>query len=243
MIFLPPSRWHRLTGVELALERVNERVNKTWDAARIYVDDHVAESPRLAGVMARMGRWLGIQSLHRVSQGLLHVTLKDPHAARALPAPLPHYGQRRRLSILLVEPQPAMRHTLTRLLQHAGVPVLPVADDRSAIEVLEVAELTGITFDVVVSDVWLGGDGSSGLVHELRARNPGLPILLICSSTSELPPGPNCWTTPVLPLVDPPAWSQLARGIERAVRVMRFARQQLSIAVAGSGYPDNPPAR
>jgi CheY-like chemotaxis protein len=147
----------------------------------------------------------------------LQVTLRRANASAAGVALPPETAPHRQLTILLVEPDRTIRRNLTQLLQHARVAVFPVSGGRTAAEALQTAARAGVRFHAVVMNAKLRDTTSMALVHELRRLVPKLPILLICAPRTPLPFGRVSQNTPVLPLVKPVSWTQIAAGLERAV--------------------------
>lgn len=151
----------------------------------------------------------------------LQITLRRASASASAVITAPaETAPHRQLTILLVEPDRVLRRQLTRLLQHARVAVLPVSGGRSATETLQTAVRAGVRFHAVVVNAKLSDTTIMALVHELRLIVPKLPILLICAPRTPLPCGRVSQNTPVLPLVRPVTWSQIAAGLERAVRAV-----------------------
>jgi two-component system response regulator HydG len=80
----------------------------------------------------------------------------------------------------LVEDEPAARAALKTLLESEGYQVDQAADGAAALERL--AELPA---DVVITDLDMPGMNGMQLLGELRARDPGLPVIVV-TSASEL---------------------------------------------------------
>jgi two-component system response regulator HydG len=80
----------------------------------------------------------------------------------------------------LVEDDPAARAALKTLLESEGYQVDQAADGAAALERL--AELPA---DVVITDLDMPGMNGMQLLGELRARDPGLPVIVV-TSASEL---------------------------------------------------------
>jgi DNA-binding response OmpR family regulator len=171
----------------------------------------------------------------------LQVTLRRGNASAAVALPPPETAPHRQLTLLLVEPDRILRRNLTRLLQHARVAVLPVSEGRSATETLQTAARAGVRFHAVVMNARLRDTTSMALVHEVRLLVPNLPILLICAPRTPLPFGRVSQNTPVLPLVKPVSWAQIAAGLERAVRAL-YPGESIVHASTGGGVPAEQPA-
>jgi len=84
--------------------------------------------------------------------------------------------------ILLVEDEAAVRDYVVRVLKGAGHRVT-TADDGDA--GLAVGSATREPFDLLISDVVMPGLGGLALARELRARRPGLRVLLVSGYTEE----------------------------------------------------------
>jgi DNA-binding NtrC family response regulator len=76
-------------------------------------------------------------------------------------------------SILIVEDQPAERESLTRLLRTEKYQVHSVANANSALESM------GQPFDLVLSDVRLGGSSGIDLLKMWKSRQPATPFILM----------------------------------------------------------------
>jgi two-component system response regulator FixJ len=78
------------------------------------------------------------------------------------------------MNVVLIDDDAAVLRSLRMLLQHRGLNVSCFASVESF---LEQADRNG--FDCVVSDVRLPGMSGLELQHELKRRNPGVPLILI----------------------------------------------------------------
>lgn len=67
-----------------------------------------------------------------------------------MPGP-PGTSSLRGTRILLVEDEPAVRQTITRILQNFGCPVVPAGNGEEALEVLEKTQNRG--FDLLLMDL------------------------------------------------------------------------------------------
>jgi CheY-like chemotaxis protein len=78
--------------------------------------------------------------------------------------------------LLLVDDEAMVRETLTLELEEAGYAVLAAADAGAALAALE----AGAAVDILVTDLTMpGGMDGLGLIREARARQPGLPAVLL----------------------------------------------------------------
>ncbi len=79
-------------------------------------------------------------------------------------------------TILVAEDDPAVRELVSRILETGGYSVIGVEDGKEALRVfLERRD----EVDMALLDVVMPGMGGADLARELRARAPGLPILLM----------------------------------------------------------------
>jgi CheY-like chemotaxis protein len=79
-------------------------------------------------------------------------------------------------TVLMVEDEGGVRRLARRVLEQAGYRVI---EAESGAEGLEVWEANRETIDIVLTDIIMPGDMSGAdLAGELRARTPGLPIIL-----------------------------------------------------------------
>ena len=83
-------------------------------------------------------------------------------------------GYTRRMRVLLLEDDAALREGLADVLRRAGHEVSLLADGRQALSMLLVSE-----FDLAVVDLGLPGLDGMDLVRELRRRQRQLPVLII----------------------------------------------------------------
>ncbi len=84
------------------------------------------------------------------------------------------------LRILLVDDEPAVRETATRLLQICGHAVVSAADGESALRIFSDAPEA---VDVAIIDLTMPGLGGAVLLRRLRAQRPDLPVLVISGYT------------------------------------------------------------
>jgi CheY-like chemotaxis protein len=139
-----------------------------------------------------------------------------PSPAPAEPRPMPG-GQE---TILLVEDREAVRRVAQRFLARRGYQVI---EAESAEQALVLAETHAGEFDLLLSDVILGGMDGYELAIALTARLPGLKVVLMSGYPSEMLTRAGS-TGPVFPFVnkpiDFPTLAQLLRDLldSRATR-------------------------
>src|SRR5262249_19589195 len=75
----------------------------------------------------------------------------------------------------IVENDPAQRRVLEEMIRRAGCNPLPAESGAQALDML-LAPL-GSTIELALVDLTLPGADGAGLVDELRARRPGLPVI------------------------------------------------------------------
>jgi len=86
-------------------------------------------------------------------------------------------------TILLVEDDPGVRSLTARMLRAAGYRVVEASDGRSALAVAEAEPVV----DLLLTDVVMpGGMGGPELAEQMRARRPGLRVLLASGYSEEL---------------------------------------------------------
>ena len=93
----------------------------------------------------------------------------------AVEAPLPGPAAAPPSTILLVEDEPALLRIGAQALRDAGHTVLTAEDAYTALEMLE----EGAAPDLLASDVSMPGMDGVALARAARARQPGLPVLLL----------------------------------------------------------------
>ena len=85
--------------------------------------------------------------------------------------------------VLVVEDSAPVRGLIVTILERAGYQVTAAADVGSALEAA--GDLS--TSDLVICDVYLGGQSGIGLGEELRANRPGLRVLYVSGQTIHPP--------------------------------------------------------
>ena len=88
--------------------------------------------------------------------------------------------------ILVAEDEALVAALLADLLEEAGYEVALAADGEQALERAAEAEGTGRRFDVLVTDLNMPRLCGEGLIRAVRARDPGLPVVVVTGSP---PPG------------------------------------------------------
>jgi CheY-like chemotaxis protein len=83
----------------------------------------------------------------------------------------------KRITVMVVDDEPAVRRLSRRMLERAGYDVHEAADPRAALAML--AELGRV--DVVVSDLQMPMDGEA-LATQLASQSPRIPIVFISAS-------------------------------------------------------------
>jgi DNA-binding NtrC family response regulator len=86
--------------------------------------------------------------------------------------------------LMLIDDEPAQSRLITALASREGWRTLVVGDAETAIATLGTRE--GMQLSAIILDQWVPGDDASGLIAELKARRPALPILMLTTSASPL---------------------------------------------------------
>jgi DNA-binding response OmpR family regulator len=81
--------------------------------------------------------------------------------------------------VLVIDDEPAIRQTLTRLIQSAGCQVTAVGDGQAALAVLEKP-----AFDLVYLDIHLPGMNGLEVLRALRKHAPHLPVILLTGNAT-----------------------------------------------------------
>jgi signal transduction histidine kinase/CheY-like chemotaxis protein len=85
-------------------------------------------------------------------------------------------------TVLVAEDEPGVLRIMKRTLEHAGCRVIAGASAEAAIEALEES---GLTPDLLVSDIIMPGISGVELAGDLRQRVPGLAVLFVSAYTSD----------------------------------------------------------
>lgn len=132
------------------------------------------------GIVKQAGGWINVYSeegngaTFKIYLPAQQSEVSETHRTEpqtSLTLSLPGLGK----SILLVEDEPGIRSLATLILQSAGYRVVAC---ESAAEALSVFDRQKGRFDLLFSDIVLGGKNGIELACELRAKRPGLPVLL-----------------------------------------------------------------
>jgi len=86
--------------------------------------------------------------------------------------------------LMLIDDEPAQSRLITALASREGWRTLVVGDSETAIATLGTRE--GMQLSAIILDQWVPGDDACSLIAELKARRPGLPILMLTTSASPL---------------------------------------------------------
>lgn len=85
---------------------------------------------------------------------------------------------------MLIDDEPAQSRLISALAGREGWRTLIVRDAETAIATLGTRQ--GMQLSAIVLDQWVPGEDACGLIAELKARRPALPILMLTTSTSPL---------------------------------------------------------
>jgi DNA-binding NtrC family response regulator len=86
--------------------------------------------------------------------------------------------------LMLIDDEPAQSRLITALAAREGWRTLVVSDAETAIATLGTRQ--GMQLGAIILDQWVPGDDACGLIAELRARRPAVPILMLTTSASPL---------------------------------------------------------
>ncbi|HEU4651702.1 MAG TPA: sigma-54 dependent transcriptional regulator [Croceibacterium sp.] len=86
--------------------------------------------------------------------------------------------------LMLIDDEPAQSRLITALAAREGWRTVVVRDSETAIATLGTRQ--GMTLSAIILDQWVPGDQACELIRELKDRRPGLPILMLTTSTSPL---------------------------------------------------------
>ena len=86
--------------------------------------------------------------------------------------------------LMLIDDEPAQSRLITALAAREGWRTIVVRDSEAAIATLGTRQ--GMQLSAIILDQWVPGDQACELIRELKDRRPGLPILMLTTSTSPL---------------------------------------------------------
>lgn len=86
--------------------------------------------------------------------------------------------------LMLIDDEPAQCRLISALAAREGWRTLVVSDSETAIATLGTRQ--GMQLNAIILDQWVPGDDACNLIAELKARRPGLPILMLTTSASPL---------------------------------------------------------
>ena len=91
--------------------------------------------------------------------------------------------------ILLVEDESLSRRAFAKILRAAGYQVAEAENGARALEILTTGAevLKDEAFDLVIADLVLPGVHGVNLVHQIRAKWPKMPIIVISGYLSDAP--------------------------------------------------------
>jgi signal transduction histidine kinase len=120
--------------------------------------------------------------------------------AQAAPdvAPVPARGGAE--TVLVVDDERAVRELLTIILRGRGYTVIPAADAKTALDVLEAPDQR---IDLVVSDVVMPGMSGTRLIEDIQMRWPAIKLLLVSGHSNGVALNPDS-TARKVPLLGKP---------------------------------------
>ena len=91
--------------------------------------------------------------------------------------------------ILFVEDESLSRRAFAQILRAKGYQVAEAQNGAEALEILNTGTevITKKAFDLVITDLVLPGLHGINLIHQIRARWPDMPIIVISGYLSETP--------------------------------------------------------
>jgi two-component system C4-dicarboxylate transport response regulator DctD len=108
-------------------------------------------------------------------------------------------------TVLLIEDDKSTRDAVSALLEFNGFLVEAAADANVALRLLSSAK-----FDVVISDVWMPGNGHT-VLHHVRTWWPDVPVIILTAAQSAPPGAFVCLRKPAVP-------RDLVDAIHRAIK-------------------------
>jgi len=83
------------------------------------------------------------------------------------------------LKLLVVDDEPSVRETLALMLRRDGHLVVTAADGEEAVEAFQLAQLQGIPFNAVITDLGMPGMDGMTLARKIKAISPETPVILL----------------------------------------------------------------
>jgi PAS domain S-box-containing protein len=100
-------------------------------------------------------------------------------AALSTPTPEPSDAQTPPLEILFVDDEPALGSLIDAMLKPIGHRVTTACNGEDALAALSAADEAGDPFDLVITDLGMPRMDGSELARHIKARWPGLPVILL----------------------------------------------------------------
>jgi len=94
---------------------------------------------------------------------------------------MPEFEQR---LLMLIDDEPAQCRLISALAAREGWRTVVARDSETAIAMLGTRQ--GMQLCAIILDQWVPGDDACGLIAELKARRPAMPILMLTTSASPL---------------------------------------------------------
>src|ERR1700755_2722571 len=94
---------------------------------------------------------------------------------------MPEFEQR---LLMLIDDEPAQCRLISALAAREGWRTIIARDAETAIATLGTRQ--GMQLAAIILDQWVPGDDACGLIAELKARRPAMPILMLTTSASPL---------------------------------------------------------
>ena len=94
---------------------------------------------------------------------------------------MPEFEQR---VLMLIDDEPAQCRLISALAGREGWRTIIARDSETAIATLGTRQ--GMQLAAIILDQWVPGDDACGLIAELKARRPAMPILMLTTSASPL---------------------------------------------------------
>lgn len=87
-------------------------------------------------------------------------------------------------SVLVVDDVDVVRMVLRRMLARAGHSVIEAGDAATARTLMKENR-----FDIVITDIWMPGEDSLNFIQEVKAAQPGLPVIAVTGGAPRAPVG------------------------------------------------------